>query len=285
MSNYRSMASHTPRPTEYAGVRFRSKSEAVFARCLDLAGHVWEYEPGSIAGHQWDFLIDRKNNCGKHRERFVFLEYKPSEPTMAYVNSLIDNMRHCPVESLLVWGNPWSPGGFPNKNDCYVTYPLFSHDSKFGWGRFNPMAEYGEDRPFSIGHETSRTLFLNSHASDAASYRFDLRSTVNQDGVKYSDFHDHVDLDLDPLILINFTNTSEHHRRARLKLVAAEAVKSIGLFKIHELYDHKGELTVVWRNRPIPMYLLIMNYIWNTVGLESTDSVRHIDLYGDSVPQ
>lgn len=45
-------------PTEYAGVLFRSKLEATWARFFDVIGLRWEYEPCQIAGWMPDFLID-----------------------------------------------------------------------------------------------------------------------------------------------------------------------------------------------------------------------------------
>jgi len=275
-------ANYAPKPTEYCGVRFRSKSEAVFARCLDLAGHRWQYEPGSIAGHQWDFLIDRKNSIGKygrafpkHWERFLFIEYKPSEPTMAYVDSIVQRMRHCPVDSYLVWGSPWNPGGFPRDRDCYVTYPFYSHDAKHGWGTFMSIADSGEeDRPVSHRHQTDDTLFLNQHADDAASYRFDLKT---------SQWNPPIDFNLDPKILLNFTNKDEVGRHKRLRDVAEKAVADIGLFKIHELYDDKGSLQVTWRNTPTSYSMMIVAHWWETVGLESRDSAYHFEMDGSQI--
>lgn len=272
---------HTPRPTEYAGTRFRSKSEAVFARCLELSGYTWEYEPGEVAGHSWDFLIDRKHLCGRDQERFVFIEYKPSEPTASYIDSLTERMKHCPVESLLVYGSPWNPIGFSPYSKCYITYPIFTHDGKYGWGDFNQHGDNGEDFLFSHRHYDS--LAVDKYAFDAMSYRFDLKSRANEYGVSYSMVNPHIDFDLDPVILLNFTNPAETWRHDRLKKIAAEAVKRVGLLKIHELFDHKGELTVVWRNQPLSEYTWWLNHLWSKVGEENQESVVHFDRYGDSV--
>lgn len=46
------------KPTEYAGVLFRSKLEATWARFFDMIELKWEYEPTQIAGWIPDFLID-----------------------------------------------------------------------------------------------------------------------------------------------------------------------------------------------------------------------------------
>jgi hypothetical protein len=44
-------------PTEYAGVLFRSKLEATWARFFDVIGLEWEYEPCQMYGWWPDFLI------------------------------------------------------------------------------------------------------------------------------------------------------------------------------------------------------------------------------------
>lgn len=44
-------------PTEYAGVMFRSKLEATWARFFDVIGLEWEYEPRHLEGWLPDFLI------------------------------------------------------------------------------------------------------------------------------------------------------------------------------------------------------------------------------------
>lgn len=45
------------KPTEYAGVLFRSKLEATWARFFDVIGLEWQYEPTQIPGWIPDFLI------------------------------------------------------------------------------------------------------------------------------------------------------------------------------------------------------------------------------------
>jgi hypothetical protein len=78
---------------------FRSKSEAIFARCLDLAKCNWIYEPTKdqighrsdihtfLECHEWDFYV-RSDNWPY--AKYFLVEYKPSPPTFTYVNNLID---------------------------------------------------------------------------------------------------------------------------------------------------------------------------------------------------
>ena len=112
------------RPTEYKGIRFRSKSEAVFARYLDLlldvnamvdAGEAasrgnmlsrgcggFEYEPTTLVdGWHPDFMFwfmraPRKmfvNNFCSNVPIFElnFYEYKPTRPTQTYVTEWFKN--------------------------------------------------------------------------------------------------------------------------------------------------------------------------------------------------
>lgn len=46
------------KPTEYAGVLFRSKLEATWARFFDVIQLDWEYEPCELSGWIPDFLLD-----------------------------------------------------------------------------------------------------------------------------------------------------------------------------------------------------------------------------------
>lgn len=99
------------RPTEYKGVRYRSKSEAMFAMFLDGIGYIdIIYEPDfPIEGWKPDFLayetfepsgynalnnllgnVDKKfsvNWC-LPRVAFHYTEYKPSMPTKTYIERI-----------------------------------------------------------------------------------------------------------------------------------------------------------------------------------------------------
>lgn len=186
-----------PRRTEYKGIVFDSKAEAVFARTLDIAGHDWVYHPEKHCGHEWDFLVFPAHDRyfykspwvgGKHCEstmvysgpvsKPMLVEYKPSMPTNTYVDNLTEIMRQDPRESIVVWGNPWD--GVDRSIDgpidcCYRVYPIFSSHAKYGWGDFIRLADNGGDFPTSYRHETFSVLGVNEHmAQQAKRYRFDL---------------------------------------------------------------------------------------------------------------
>lgn len=187
----------SPVKTEYKGIVFDSKSEAVFARCLDSAGHAWIYHPSPHCGHEWDFLVFRKPfvRSGRKRsfkvgdnyysnpltfpeynEKPVLIEYKPSEPTMTYVNNLTEKMRANPIESVIVYGNPWA--GICQSyyfEHCYNVFPVFSGMCKYGWGDFSPSADCGEYRPISPISFFDEFQISVSDAISASLFRFDLK--------------------------------------------------------------------------------------------------------------
>ena len=75
-------------PTEYGGIRFRSKSEAMFAYIIDnFWGPSWAYEPYEIDDYLVDFsqvvpLQDKSGYCE------YLIEYKPAQPTETYLSVL-----------------------------------------------------------------------------------------------------------------------------------------------------------------------------------------------------
>lgn len=103
-------------PTEYRGIRYRSKSEAMFARWLELNGSSlaigrcglvlasgFDYEPYGLAvddtdnqGRAWlvDFLywnvVSNINDTATYVPiiHYSLIEYKPSRQTQTYLNSL-----------------------------------------------------------------------------------------------------------------------------------------------------------------------------------------------------
>ena len=115
-------------PTDYKGVRFRSKSEAMFARYLDWIAQAiplsWVYEPEYLRVDEWvpDFLV-----CEVHKhERHIYtvakvIEYKPSRPSDAYIERLHERYKELArspqaiqipestvTKTLLLWGSPYS---------------------------------------------------------------------------------------------------------------------------------------------------------------------------------
>jgi len=185
--------------TEYRGIVFDSKSEAVFARTLDLAGLKWKHHPGEHCGHPWDFFVwrwehtfeivhfdgsfDIGDGCGSqagyepqmmgyHKPIGTLIEYKPSPPTATYIENLTEAMRANPMESVIVWGSPWNG---PFMGCSYVCYPIFTKHGRFGWGDFCQPADNGEDVPYSNRHEIGDMFGITEQmVQEAREYRFDL---------------------------------------------------------------------------------------------------------------
>lgn len=225
--------------TEYRGVIFDSKSEAVFARTLDIAGVHWIHHPGEHCGHPWDFLIVANSIE-------TLIEYKPAMPTMTYVRNLTEAMSANPVESILIWGNPWNGkarGDFGRADCCYVAYPIFSSFAKYGWGDFEPIADCGVDEPYSNRHEIRHMLGITEPmAQEAMRYRFDLQQNDAPKpfvlGVKKSNRHQ-----------IKLTaRADEPWRLTRLANLRSCLEHYDGIAKnIEELRDEKGFLVCVWK--------------------------------------
>lgn len=106
------------RPTEYRGVRMRSKSEAIFARALELDGWIWEYEPPGYDVNGWvpDFRIVRWLQKGAETGTPIVLsaliEYKPMPVTSSYREELrerFDNLRNRTIREffILAVANPF----------------------------------------------------------------------------------------------------------------------------------------------------------------------------------
>jgi len=163
-----------PKPTEYKGIVFDSKSEAIFARALDLSGAEWKYHPPQHCGHEWDFLV----SSSTRPEIPTLIEYKPSMPTNTYVDQLLKMMSKNPRESIVVWGNTWD--GVDSKIDgpndcCYRVYPIYSSYGKYGWGDFIRLADNGGNWPTSYRHDTYGVLGISEEmAQEARLFRFDL---------------------------------------------------------------------------------------------------------------
>lgn len=106
-------------PTEYEGVRYRSKCEAQFAywlhhinRAIDIyvcadgerkqritqSGCTgFEYEPVLVNGFNCDFMVWRlqiKDRSVLPQSFITFIEYKPSRPTDTYISNWVEKVHH-----------------------------------------------------------------------------------------------------------------------------------------------------------------------------------------------
>ena len=79
-------------PTDFMGIRFRSKSEAMFANMLEQLGQSWFYEPSflKVGDYTPDFI-----SIGKYENDLIvnIIEYKPGKPTRAYLERVMSKAK------------------------------------------------------------------------------------------------------------------------------------------------------------------------------------------------
>lgn len=161
------MQQHEARPTEYKGITFKSKSEAIVARGFDLLnfkdGSVWMYEPKILLGGKDKYTPDFLLVISYEHSLFLYvIEYKPVIPNITYLNELrgrfeyIYNNQVLPnVRCLLMCGSPFDS----SKERCCGGIIL-------GKDRCNSVDE------LFIKNKTYDYLF--SKWEEAKKYRFDL---------------------------------------------------------------------------------------------------------------
>lgn len=176
-------------PTEYNGVRFDSKSEAVFARAMDLAGIRWlAKHPIRHQGHDWDFLIYYESHdvellgddpllqpdgdlCSNtehvllRNTKTALIELKPSRPTDSYIEKLRRTIRNDGILRLVVYGSPWE------RNDKHWYGPLFYQFLRVTRDASSHLP-LGVISPCVM--EITRLDKLDSFVDEARSFRFDL---------------------------------------------------------------------------------------------------------------
>jgi hypothetical protein len=186
-----------PIPTEYKGVRFDSKSEAVFARMLDLSGIKWErVHPILHDGHSWDFLVwikihnivaffengyrDGDAKAGKSEiyqgpEKYeaALIELKPSKPTDTYIKNIAvrSDARLCSEHRFVVWGNP-----FGNRQEFGGIELLYLAQQLPG-SRDISYRSSAEPLPLDLLLDG----FKPSFAKEAVGFRFDLAEPTEAD--------------------------------------------------------------------------------------------------------
>jgi hypothetical protein len=180
------MVNYAPIKTEYKGIVFDSKSEAVFARAMDLAkGHNynWKYHPTKhpndimnsyfLAAHEWDFGIYTTHTpspmCVPIEELYV--EYKPKKPTDTYIKNLKKRVYAIPESSfpeslvmntpaMIVYGNPWDGPQNDGYSETYLAEVLNATPGTF----------------YHYRNEINKMLGITeAMAQEAKQYRFDLK--------------------------------------------------------------------------------------------------------------
>ena len=170
--------------TEYKGIIFRSKSEAIFARCLDFwvdedknkIRH-WLYEVGwSGKGTEkdFDFFITSSDKSNAVFRHLAFIEYKPSKPTETYLKkwrgksaAVINKYKSIldyglgSIECMLIAHN-----FFDEKNEA-VVYSALSR-------MYGTATSTVQDSSY-LDRAVKFTAQVLQYKDDAKSYRFDLQ--------------------------------------------------------------------------------------------------------------
>lgn len=102
--------------TEYRGVVFDSKSEAIFARAMNLASCRWLYHPKPFNGHPFPDYGAKEIVLGDMVYSFVqytpkplvLVEYKPKRPTDTYIKNLEASIVNEKIDGMIVYGDPFN---------------------------------------------------------------------------------------------------------------------------------------------------------------------------------
>ena len=203
-----------PTKTEYKGTVYRSKTEAIFARCLDLAGLEYQYEPscdGAVYFNENDPEPDYNNgipytpdfivSVGQFPyDRNLLIEVKPSVPSETYLNNLHNKL----FEETK--GMRFGLGYYGNKLRVDTLMDAFDHTyglNSFAIAVFNPFDGefsiiYTDDLNPSLSKPGSYTVIdcpndaygtraggelysAMSRMDEAKQYRFDLAEADNSD--------------------------------------------------------------------------------------------------------
>lgn len=159
-----------PVETEYSGVVFRSKTEAIFARCLDLANAPWTYEPlfMTCSGchdepreYVPDFYVSWPRLWRPSPEDVLcssgIIEVKPSRPTETWMKRALDDYRAT---------TQWAVKGMA---PLYVYFNLWDDPEALLLSSDMSTMSKEEENPMTYLVE-----FLLEHWDEAKSYRFDL---------------------------------------------------------------------------------------------------------------
>jgi hypothetical protein len=163
------------RPTEYRETVYRSKTEAILARALDLAGYIYIYEPEFIDMDGWtpDFMAFN----GDHD---LTIELKPKAPTDTYKEQLeahfermlnyeLKQNRTCLGNRFLFVIDPFAWDDF--NDECGVS------EWRFGFESSNSKVEAFcnvRKRLIEGGEISGGVIEILEKISEAKRFRFDL---------------------------------------------------------------------------------------------------------------
>lgn len=168
LNNGIKMINYEARPTEYRGVTFKSKSEAICARGFDLAEALWEYEPFCFVdlfedNYIPDFLVTRYDfGIDSHGLAHCVFEYKPTLPNKTYRKELYKRFEYI-------------------NNRIKLNYPLlhffllygspFDNEKQKGCVVLHEDGDYSE---YNMYEDEFQHNWMFNFWDEAKKYRFDL---------------------------------------------------------------------------------------------------------------
>ncbi len=156
-----------PTKTEYKGTVYRSKTEAIFARCLDLSGYEFRYEYRRFAdatgGYLPDFYIANKSKS-RFQQDFFIVEIKPSIPTETYKNKLAESFKKI---SSYKSGNFWPWSDLDHK---FIIFAVNWWDCEMSYDRFYSGGSWGNCESSKVA-----LIEIMNMRLEAMKYRFDLQ--------------------------------------------------------------------------------------------------------------
>ena len=154
------------RPTDFRGITYRSKCEAMFALWLELRNSsdvVIEYEPdwAELKDYVPDFAVFRPLNAGERIPQFEtsieIIEYKPSRPTFTYV-------KDCMAKNAMIIETFFKPHRYVEAAISVYFGSVYSEDR--GVFTYNGNGSFG----------VSSMDWMRGHEKTIREFRFDLEA-------------------------------------------------------------------------------------------------------------
>lgn len=253
------MSSYKAKPTKFAGVTFRSKSEATF--CFALSNYLsmfadedsWiDYEPSGLKtenGYTPDFLA-KTSLFGK--EVSLLIEYKPALPNRDYLIEITKRFReligdHIYQNAVLAIGTCYDRNvklfdlSFCSKRKCWTW-----RDDKwlpYNWNHGGGFSSISEER-FDLAQ---RNVCEQSYGFSKA---VRITNNIASDGV------------------CGFSAYREQGRICRLRDAYMEVFAKCKMTSalISKMHDHKGCLSVKWKLAPTGYSKSVVVNAWAKVG-------------------
>lgn len=176
--------------TEYKGVVYRSKSEAIFARMLDIhtsrltaCFNRWfsedEIDPVQLKqpmnNHKWDFMtIQSATGYFGSNIQICLVELKPKRPTEQYIKNLREKTGCCRLcfKRYIIAGSPFKLQYCEHKHLCDGFYyeSLCLDDRVGNWKRHHNCYNVNDDLSMF-----GPVAFSSEVVEEAMKYRFDLQ--------------------------------------------------------------------------------------------------------------